>query len=281
MSIAEGDAAPWAIDRAVIPACEVVTPDTVHKKVADNVWLERAREGRPDALTIKYRIPANTSAPRFADLLEVQRQAGILFAHRCLKVPSDHVFVLAAISLRGAWRGALLEPSSQVGWITVTRSTVIGCRVQGSTGFDFRLGEENEIARGTASARFIPRAVYKRMRRVSTAGGLSPEIPSAGGGSVHTRDFNARVENKSADVLVSDHESDHISAMGVVLSIEKELTRPDAGLRLDALSLDFYSYLDRAEESCLAMSVTGGGALAGEVLQRGRVGVRFRGNVTS
>ena len=137
-------------------AHEPIVPCLVHKHSADNVWI---RQPHPDAGTearLAYHYPENFEQARLADLIEVQRQAGIFYVHSHLGVPADHVFVLSSISLE-----RLTLSFDQTQEIPADGGSVIvrlhRAPVGTNTRLSFYLFANAGMATGGASVRLLPR----------------------------------------------------------------------------------------------------------------------------
>ena len=103
VGLAEGEAVAMPEVEPVRP--EDLSPADVHKSRPENVWIRDLRRESAHTVSAAFRIPPPPGLPRFAELMEVQRQAGMLQLHRQLGVSHDDVLVLASESLPMSLRG--------------------------------------------------------------------------------------------------------------------------------------------------------------------------------
>ena len=252
-------------------ALEPIVPCLVHKHSADNVWI---RQPHPDTGTearLGYHYPENFEQARLADLIEVQRQAGIFYVHSHLGAPADHVFVLSSISLE---RLTLSFDQPHEG-LADGGSVVVRLHrapVGTNTRLSFYLFANAGMATGSASVRLLPRRAYERVRRLTASAPIS--VPA----TEYVHVFPLAIEPH--DPLVSDHESDHVPAMAVIVSIEQALIAFGA-LRVDALSATFASYINKDEQALCRLNLQPDGAFVGVVEQRGTVRVTFEGRAAA
>ncbi|PET35646.1 hypothetical protein CN514_25000, partial [Bacillus sp. AFS001701] len=64
-----------------------IRPADVHKVRPENVWIQDPIRESPHSLSALFEVPVGARALRLVDLIEVQRQAGILQAHQQFGVP--------------------------------------------------------------------------------------------------------------------------------------------------------------------------------------------------
>ena len=58
----------------------------VHKHRAEHVWVTEAEAVEDGMLAIAFEVPDSNDLVRFADLMEVQRQSGIVHVHENCKL---------------------------------------------------------------------------------------------------------------------------------------------------------------------------------------------------
>lgn len=211
-----------------------VIAELTHKRHADNVWIGGLRTCACGDLCAEFQLPPMSSAFRLAELIEIQRQAGIAHAHLCLNVPAASVFVLNQIALSRS-EGSI--PSG--GTVEVTTE---GGQSQGRTraarqGFRLQRGERASdlIAIGSSEARFIERAAFDRLRTAPSAVAYTPT-------TAVTVPLMANAD--AGDPLLNDHDSDHVSAMALITAIERALGGGANQQQVTGLSIRFVSYAE-------------------------------------
>lgn len=256
----------------------LITPRLVHKVKAENVWLTQADEVSGGGTCVQFVLPQAFNSGRIADLLEVQRQAGIHFVHTQLGVPSGKVFMLASIALHRSNRTALRDGVTLGGRVLVRSIDDIdrpSRRQIANLGFQMTVGDG--IASGGARVRFLAESAYVRMRRskqVQQAGGGSPSVaePLIKSGGL----YEAPITVDAEDQLLTDHESDHVSAMAIIVSVEHGLLELGAE-RVDSFMAEFLEYVEVGLPAHYALSLRPDGAFVGTVQQGERVCATFEG----
>lgn len=249
-----------------------ISPSLVHKRNPENVWVRQPRPPKERELQLEFSSPAHLSDARLADLIEVQRQAGIYFAHSHLGAPHGHVFILSSVSIeRSSWSLDRHVDVRSGGGAVVVRECADGHPEtrSGFTKLHFQLSAGTGTATGTATVRILSPRAYKRVRRMS----VPPLPPQTVGGS--WRSFGTIIADAD-DPLLSDHVSDHVPAMAVIMSIEQGVLAAGA-LRIDALSADFRAYVEEDEEAIYRFSFGEDGAFFGVVEQAATVCAKFIG----
>ncbi|HXH36524.1 MAG TPA: hypothetical protein VNJ54_19270 [Plantibacter sp.] len=262
-----------------------IVPESAHKRDAGHLWLGTAHEDH-DALTATFRTPAVRDGGVFAELMEVQRQAGIVYAHRALAVPADAVFMLTSISLdlRPSIAGALEHPVQ--GTVRVTRAAEAGAvRMARAAALRFVLEAPGaRLGSGAASVKFLPIALYDRVRHgvaiapdVRGTDETSAAILRRAARSDPARIRAREVRSNPADPILADHTGDHLSAMAMVCEIE-DAVRSDAEPRaLVSLHIAFMSYAELSPVPTLVFVVAADGAIEGAVHQSGLQRAVFTG----
>jgi len=242
-----------------------VSPADVHKVSPENVWIHHPIQESAYSLSTRFEVPLGGRTPRFVDLIEVQRQTGILQAHRQLGVPEGDVFTLDQIALTLVTRSPSSDVPRERGSI---RAQIVATSARGrarSLSQYFSLeGNLGLIAIGRARASLIPRAVYERVREQARMSSVMNETPQQAGFS-----YEQHLHVDTSDPLLSDHPSDHLTAMQTIADVER-VTRqlaPNAGLR--SLKLLFQRYADADPSPILRLSVSATGRLTAEVVQLG------------
>lgn len=250
-----------------------IPPLLVHKRHPENVWVHHPRPRVENDLHLEYSHPGDLAGARLVDLMEVQRQAGIYYVHSHLGVPEDHVFVLSSISLeRSLWRFEQHLDTQATGGAIVVRECAEEERApsrRALTRLSFNLLANTGAATGAAAVRTISQRASERVRRMPAP----PSTPSAE--DVYADRVGAIVVD-ALDPLLSDHSSDHVSAMAVLVSIERSLLSLGA-LRVDALSAEFQAYIEESMDAIYRLSFGADGAFDGVVEQGASVRATFAG----
>ncbi|OFL64793.1 AfsA-related hotdog domain-containing protein [Brevibacterium sp. HMSC063G07] len=248
-----------------------VTQHETHKRNPFAVWTRTARLEPHGGLTAAYSIPGTVSTFHLSTLMEVQRQAGIVHVHRGLGIPYDHVFVLDLIELR-LHEHVERIPVSGIVNVTVTNSDR-GARRRLDQEYTI-VTQDGRVAKGRTRARFIPRPVYERLRQRNPIGTPdhgdrdleSPEI-------WHDHPFVI----DDTDPILSDHASDHVSAMSVVCALERILGATTGEPQLRSLQLEFLHYTELEPRSIIRLQKTEGDNVAGRLMQDGVGKAAFAG----
>ncbi len=251
-----------------------VRPMDVHKRDPRNLWLSTAAIDEQRRFTVNFSIPAGDRPLRFVDLLEVERQAGIVFAHRSLGVPGDAAFVLSEISLELApdlrWQGsASLAGKMQVSVVDPVESTQSVRKA--AMEFDMKV-HGRPSGWGFAKVRFLSPRLYARLRvrlpgpqpHVAVAPRFEPADPDV-------------VLVDLLDPLVDDHSADHVPGMAVAAAIEKAVTADPGGWTLQTLSLSFQEYIEHHPPAVLSVDRVQGRELQGNIQQAGMTRATFSG----
>jgi len=252
---------------------EGISPDEVHKRRPENVWLQDAVHESPHSMHSRFEVPPRGVRIRFVDLIEVQRQIGILQAHRQLGVPRNTVFVLDRIALKFVTRATIADVPRNEGTI---RAHIVATGARGrprslSQHFSIEV-PSGLLAVGTARASLIPQGVYDRVRR------LPPEsAPSEMRPTTSDSGYAGALVVDGRDPLFSDHPSDHLTAMQVLADVERVAVAsfPPAGVR--ELKLAFYRYTDVEPAPLLRLNVAQRGRFQAEVTQRGARSAKVTG----
>lgn len=143
-----------------------VRPENAHKRDTRNLWLSTAAIGADGAFASGFRIPASNGPVRIVDLMEVERQAGIVFAHRCLGVANDSVFVLSRISLEVVSGSKWRRKAGLVGEVKVSVVEPTGLpRPTREASIQFTMAADRCLALGGATVSFLTPSLYSRLRR--------------------------------------------------------------------------------------------------------------------
>lgn len=243
-----------------------VTRAETHKRTEAGVWLRRARQDALGGLETDFRVPGRPRGVRLAELMEVQRQAGIVHVHRGFGVPYDHIFVLDMIELR---MSVPAQPPCRTGRVRVEAATPGRGPVRSLIQDFTLLTDGGTTARGRTQARFVPPEVYARLRRPEHAHEVAPGDPAVQGISA------VPLQVDPTDPVLKDHPSDHISAMSLVCALEGLLSQDRSGSPLKAVRVDFRHYIDNDPTPMLEFSSARDGFISGALTQRGTAMATF------
>jgi hypothetical protein len=227
---------------------------------------------------VNFSIPAGDRPLRFVDLLEVERQAGIVFAHHSLDVPNDAAFVLSDISLELApglhWQGsASLAGMMQVSVVDPAESTQSVRKA--AMNFSMRV-HGRPSGRGSATVRFLSPRLYARLRVRPP----DPQPHPADAPRFEPADPDAFLVDLM-DPLVDDHSADHVPGMAVAAAIEKAVTADPGGWTLRMLSLSFQEYIEHHPPAVLRVDRVQDGELQGRIQQADATKATFGGLLSS
>lgn len=261
-------------ERRVDTRMRVSMADT-HKRIPGSVWLHTAGVASNGALSASYRIPPFRKIVRLADIMEVQRQAGIVHVHQHLAVSRDAAFALHSIELSIRHPKLLSSTDSREGIVQVQAAGVAraGGQVRSATqhfAIDAKSGLE---AHGTSQATFIPKAVYARVRRNVLTRHSSEQAATP----FEKFEHRELLINDLTDPILSDHAADHFSAMAMVCAIERSVTQFDERPTLASLSIDFHSYAELSPAPALVMNIREDGSFRGTVDQEAIARASFSG----
>ncbi len=255
-----------------------ITPRDAHKQDRRNLWLTTALLDDRGRFIANFTIPHGTGPARFVDLLEVERQAGIVFAHRCLAIADDAAFLLTEISLDLTSR---IQPDHSAGIagavnVFVTDPVETSAPPRKATMHFTINAHGHPIGQGTATVRFLPPKLYARLR--GTAPNPSPLPTTTTTGQPELAGADA-VTIDLTDPLLSDHSADHVPAMAVAAAIERTAAAEPVRRPLRALSLYFQEYIDHHPPATLRMEPVRDGQLHGQVLQGNITKASFSGRL--
>lgn len=242
-----------------------VPPADIHKVKPENVWIHHPIAESAYSLSTRFEVPVGERVLRFVDLIEVQRQIGILQAHRQFGVPAGEVFTLDQIALTLLTRTQPADVPRDRGSV---RAQVVATSTRGrarSLAQHFSLeGDFGLIAVGRARASLIPRSVYERVREHARVSNPLSSLTLRPG-----FDYEEPLQVDLSDPLLSDHPSDHLTAMHTIADVERVAHQlaPHAGLR--SLELVFQRYADAEPSPTLRLNISNAGRLTAEVMQLG------------
>lgn len=242
-----------------------VRPADIHKVKPENVWIHHPIEESAYSLSTRFEVPVGERALRFVELIEVQRQIGILQAHRQFGVPEGEVFTLDQIGLTLLTRSQPSEVPRDRGSV---RAQIVATSTRGrarALAQHFSLESDSGlIAVGRAQASLIPQSVYERVRahaRVSNP--LSPLTLRQG------FSYEEPLQVDTGDPLLTDHPSDHLTAMQAIADVERVARQMVPGAALRSLELVFQRYADADPNPTLRLNISAAGRLTAEVMQLG------------
>lgn len=251
-----------------------VRPEDAHKHDPRNLWLTSAVIDEQRSFSAGFAIPAHGNPLRLVDLIEVERQAGIVFAHHHLAVPRDSIFVLTGISLDvvspAVWHGN----GGLSGRVTVSLADLPGTQSIRQARMNFALETpDGALAWGAAAVSFLSPALYARLR------GRAMDNQSRFEDRGPLEELNPNIVFLDLmDPLVGDHSSDHVSGMAVAAGIERTLIARGGGF-LRGLSLEFQEYIEPLPPLLLSVDDHRSGQVVGRVRQAGVTKATFSGTM--
>lgn len=237
----------------------------VHKTKPENVWIHDPVEDSPHSLSARFDVPVRDRKLRLVDLVEVQRQVGILQAHQQFGVPDSEVFVLGQMALKRVTTAPQWTESHAQGSI---RTQIVASNSRGrarSLVQHFALETPSGlIAIGRAKSSLIPASVYQRVRQHETHPRLlNPRLKG------HGFSYEELLQVDREDPLLSDHPSDHLTAIQAIAEVERVARLVASPSDLRALKLTFQRYADADPAPILRLKVSASGRLSAEVVQFG------------
>lgn len=253
-------------------ALHVIKPSEAHKVDASNLWLGVAQPAEPGCFRATFRIP--TLEGRFVELMEVQRQSGIVFAHRVLGVPQNAVFALSFMQLSLS-RSSTAIPIPIAGDVEVNlaQTTDNSGRLGQRVDLHFRIRSKGDVvADGSAAVRFLDPRVYIRLR--ASAG----DAAEAQMRQPLTIDGCTVFRPNLSSSIAADHQSDHVPAIALIAAIERASAPPTCGYTLAQLSIQFVRYLELNSAIKLGLRRSTPSRFEGQVVQDGTVAAFFEGS---
>lgn len=253
----------------------LASPDA-HKLSAARFWLASQGLMEDRRLQIGFSIPTKTGTVRLAELLEVQRQAGLACVHQVLQAPRDRVFILDAIAIAcisDEASGPKLLSAGKVD-VKLLEAGGFGPRARRAVlGFTIR-AQDTAIGQGSAEVRLVSQAVYERIRHRPAA--ISTCQTEAHPASPHgTRRVRFAID--SSDPILTDHPSDHVTAMSLACAVERLVCSEPNTAPLVELGMRFHSYAEPNQPSELQLRGLSRGRFSGELLQLSQVMAEFSG----
>lgn len=228
----------------------------VHKSESRNIWLSAAELNLDGSLKLSFEIPADLH-PRFAEYVEVQRQATHAFAHLCLSVPDGALSMLETAEI--VLSDAMLQETRipHAGHVVVYQS-IAGAHRGGV--FDINVTVEffttdGAIAVGKVSGKYLPQRLYDRLR-TSTPMRTVPEIAGTYGEAPPAQIIEPFVVDLTNPIL-SDHDTDHVSGMAVICATEQIVALYLPNRALMQLSTAFLAFIEKDSPAFLELKVTG------------------------
>lgn len=246
------------------PSSWEIFASTAHKTRPEHLWLESVTARGVDHISVSFRLPPTKSSVRFAEVLEVQRQAGIVLSHMVLGVRRTDVFVLNTIHLTLPADFWAAPAECRVG--TVRVHTANERRVNEnvrSADLRFTFEFTNGIqAIGSSSVEFLPEAVYERVRRWPAPGLLDPLQPAPDSGR-----SRGEIQPDLSDPILSDHTADHVSAMAMVCAVENSLMELHPRQQICSLAIAFLRYSELSPPPSYEYLLASSGTFSGRIVQ--------------
>lgn len=144
-------------------------PEQVHKRVTENVLLTSYSTSTESRLMARFDVPTVPGSLRLADLIEVQRQAGILQVHEQLNVPVGDVVTLMQLRfwLLPAAAGRISDLAEGVVRSDLVRTARSGRTVKQRFSLEIN---GVEVAQGDSVAAHFPQRLYERLRTTRVEG---------------------------------------------------------------------------------------------------------------
>lgn len=241
----------------------------VHKRHVENVWLDSARAVSAYTVGAVFKVPTDTAGHgRLVELIEVQRQVGMLQLARRTELPDSDVFILNRLSLR--LLGRAKAPVQGTVYSHLVSSAATG---QNKRNFHQRFvfeARDGVVAAGRSHATFLPRTLYLRLRATAN---LHADPVKAGATGHEPLVLNVN------DPVLLDHGSDHVTAMQIIVGIEEALRRRDPRGELTAIRLSFDNYIELSPRPMLAIAAGARGRFSGQVRQNGVARASFVASV--
>lgn len=257
----------------------VVEPRDAHKNHEANLWLNNLSTNSADRAALTFQIPQTGAGPRFADFIEVERQAGLVFAHRCLEVPHSNVFVLTSLDLKLKVTSKTLRDTCSTGTVfvratetrrsrDVVRSASVAMNIVSGAGV---------CGTGNLSSSFVAPAIYERFRSRQSS---SSSASGSGTAPPHLIRATEEVDVDPSDPILADHASDHVTAMALICAVEKSIGKVSQR-RIQFMSITFSQYIDLLPRPRYSYFLTHTGDFEGSLRQKGQLKVSFYGNLDS
>lgn len=252
-----------------------VTQQETHKITKKGVWLNRAVVTTSGDLDASYRLPRRNGSARLAELMEIQRQAGIVHVHREFGVPYDDVAILDTIELRMCGQR---PPNAVIGRINVSASKSVPRRTP-TRNLEQRYQVTTPAgvsAIGMTQARFVPSSVYERLRNRGEKSSPSGRSDDHGAPTWQEEPFAPDPD----DPVLSDHGADHISAMSLVCEVEAIVDRHCGPDSLASLRVEFNRYAELHPRPVIRLRAMSDDAFEGFLVQNGETKAVFTGTVS-
>lgn len=246
----------------------------VHKRQPSANWLRSASVDSSSTLAAQFIVRPYGERARLAELIEVQRQTGLLHSHKVLAVPRTEIFILEEISLT-VTDGPLSSQPVPVRGTARTRATpeLRGGRAHRAKHHVQIHTDAGLTATGSSAALYVPAKTYRRLQnRLRDDTAAVSQAPAA--------TMRARLTIDTRDPILSDHQNDHISGMSVICAIESFFRDHAPQLELRSLHLRFDQPLNSSTPADIALRFPSATAFEGEIVQSSAPRARFTGNLT-
>lgn len=223
-----------------------IPKEFVHKAHERNQWVDRwlPDPGKQAFTAVR---PLCLATASMAELVELQRQAGTAFAHLNMGVPLDRVFMLSRIRTERVSGPGVSDAAEPLRIdVSLERSASKGSQAL-ETDFAFFLSQGETVVEGRSTAVFVSPRLYPRLRSGQRSAGLEPPRME--------RIVTSLVVDDPTHPLTSDHASDHLSAMTMLLSVEAQLEKVSQG-GVASLDARFASYVGLDGDAVLSVGRT-------------------------
>lgn len=263
-------------ERGVYSQVVEISKSDAHKRHKERLWLECQVLLIDDKMLAYFRIPSSDTSARFSEMMEVQRQAGLVLVHQILGVPKDRLFVLESINLSFDNDSLPTKSLPKLGEILCSVDSTKGQGVftsRASISFTF-YANEVLIGYGSAEVHLISAKIYDRLR-------MNKEEYASHTGQLQSFEqsyvYRQRFFVDQNDPILTDHPSDHVTAMGIVCAVERLVCSGFLGSDLMELSLEFYSYAETTTPSDVEFQPSGENHFTGMLTQSGVTRAGFSG----
>lgn len=213
-------------------------PIDAHKTDPSNFWLRLLSHHSRRSAAITFEIPPDFSELPFTYLMEVQRQAGLAFAHHTLGVPQSEAFILKSMALSRNSQNLAVTRTGTVQIEAGDSRTAGGALKQAEIRSEIQNGNGAAIFHGDLVSSFIRKDIHERIRkrtvnRAKVIDKCDVCNNMSTGGTLLDIDMPK----------LRDHDSDHLAAIEVVAAIEERINTIFSGEIL-GLSISFNNYVE-------------------------------------
>lgn len=227
----------------------------VHKSDDRNIWVHDAQMMQDGTIELSFAIPTSVR-PRFAEYVEVQRQATHALAHASLGIPVATASLLSSASLLVLECMPQDAPFPRSGSVVVrhvlptphTRADSRDIEVE----VDFYT-VNGHVAHGRIRGKYLPHRVLDRVR--GSAPALNPIPEPVDTAAVPSPRATRPLVESLTNPILSDHDHDHVSGMAIICAVEEFLGDHCSDQRLSRLSTVFYAFVEKTLPAFIEVEV--------------------------